>query len=115
MVQIKLERAGNTTAHIEISVERPEALALLMRDQPALHTALDRAGVPAEGRTLSFQLSDSDRPAAGDRGGGHSRAMPADWRSGRQGGAEPNGGRAARQLRVPGVIHRLSTGLDITA
>ena len=55
-VQIGIERAPDGPAKVSLLVERPETLLLLMRDQPALHRALDAAGLPAEGRVLHFGL-----------------------------------------------------------
>ena len=55
-VQIGILRQADGPARIELVAERPDTLQLLMRDQPALHRALDLAGVPAEGRVLHFQL-----------------------------------------------------------
>ena len=43
-------------------VERPQTLLLLLRDQDQLHRALDQAGVPADGRTVSFHLASSPQP-----------------------------------------------------
>ena len=55
-VQIGILRQADGPARIELLAERPDTLQLLMRDQPALHRALDLAGVPTEGRVLHFQL-----------------------------------------------------------
>jgi flagellar hook-length control protein FliK len=60
-VQIRLERPADAPARIEITAQRPETLALLQRDQPHLQQALDQAGIPAEGRTLSFHLGPQDQ------------------------------------------------------
>lgn len=76
-VQIRVEHAANAPMQVEINVQRPETLTLLMRDQPHLQHALDQAGVPAEGRTLSFQLDLQDqRGTTGDHGSGHGRRPP---------------------------------------
>ena len=89
---------------MEIRVEKPETLGLLVHSQPQLHQALDQAGVPAAGRSLSFSL---------DGGGGRQA---------------PGGGRAPQARDVPApdptdpaapaVPIRLparAAGLDITA
>lgn len=65
---------------MEITVQHPQTLSLMLRDEPQLHHALDQAGVAAEGRSLTFHLSDpggggspgsggaeDHRPAATDR------------------------------------------------
>ncbi|MGI4945374.1 MAG: flagellar hook-length control protein FliK, partial [Janthinobacterium lividum] len=59
-VQVGILRQPDGASRIELVAERPETLQLLMRDQPALHRALDLAGVPAEGRTLHFQAGSPD-------------------------------------------------------
>lgn len=56
-VEFRIERPGGGPARIELSVERPETLLLLIRDQPQLHRALDLAGVPPADRTLHFTLA----------------------------------------------------------
>lgn len=55
-VAISQPRSGAVTA-VTLTVERPETLLMVLRDEPALHRALDRAGVPADGRTVTFQLA----------------------------------------------------------
>lgn len=56
-VQLRIDRTPGGPARVELLVERPETLLLLLRDQPQLHRALDLAGVPAADRTLQFQLT----------------------------------------------------------
>lgn len=61
-VQLRMTRAGDAgPAQIEVAVERPETLRLLERDRSGLEQALDRAGVPAEGRVIHLVLA---RPAS---------------------------------------------------
>lgn len=55
-VEVRVERAEGGPATIALTVERPETLLLLVRDQAGLQRALDQAGIPAEGRTVQFQL-----------------------------------------------------------
>ncbi len=56
-VQVHIERRPDGPARVELVVERPDTLLMLLRDQPQLHRALDLAGVPAADRTLQFQLA----------------------------------------------------------
>lgn len=56
-VQIRIDRPAEAPAHVEITVEKPETLTLLLRDQPQLQRALDQAGVPAEGRSVTFHVA----------------------------------------------------------
>ena len=66
-VQISLTRSASGTTAVSITAERGETLALLAGDQPALQRALDQAGVPVEGRSLSFSLASSDPGGFGGR------------------------------------------------
>jgi flagellar hook-length control protein FliK len=61
-VQVRIERPPEAPARVEITVEKPETLQLLLRDQPQLQRALDQAGVPAEGRSVTFHIA-SPEPA----------------------------------------------------
>ncbi len=56
-LEIRIERTGDQAARVHLMVERPETLALLRRDQPALERALDQAGLAAEGREIILQLA----------------------------------------------------------
>jgi len=56
-VQVRIERTPGGPARVDLVVERPDTLLLLLRDQPQLHRALDLAGVPAADRTLQFHLA----------------------------------------------------------
>jgi hypothetical protein len=66
MVQIRIERAASGLTQIDITVDKPETLLALQRDQPALHRSLDQAGVPPAGRTISFHAVP---PSAASSGG----------------------------------------------
>ena len=56
-VQVRIERSPDGSARVDLVVERPDTLLLLLRDQPHLHRALDLAGVPSADRTLQFHLT----------------------------------------------------------
>ena len=62
-VHIAIERPQDAPPRVEITVERSETLTLLMRDQPQLQRALDQAGVPSEGRSVTFHLTASEPSA----------------------------------------------------
>lgn len=59
-VQVRVDRPKDGPARVEITVERPETLSLLLRDQPQLRRALDQAGIPPEGRNVVFQVATPD-------------------------------------------------------
>lgn len=70
-VQIRIERAADGTAHVNISAERPETLQLLIRDEPRLREALHQAGLPADGGGMTFQVAAPEPvPAGASRSGG---------------------------------------------
>jgi hypothetical protein len=56
-VQIRIDRPVEAPAHVEITVEKPETLNLLLRDQPQLQRALDQAGVPPDGRSVTIHMA----------------------------------------------------------
>jgi len=138
LVQVGIVRQPDGPARVELMAERPETLQLLMRDQPALHRALDLAGVPAEGRTLHFQLGAPDAardpaaaPAPAPQPGAAAGGMGGSP-GGSGGGFQPHGGnaqvpgRAGPSLRdadpglavsrfAPRPAHGLGAGVDITA
>lgn len=115
-VQIRIDRPLESPARVEISVSRPETLTLLLRDQTQLERTLDLAGVPAEGRTLSFHLAGQDADSPSRQSGGF--AQP-----GTPGQADPGGTYGDEEAAAGAVPARLSSnlagwlraGLDITA
>ena len=136
-VQVGIVRQPDGPSRIELVAERPETLQLLMRDQPALHRALDLAGVPAEGRTLHFQIGSPDpardpapmsfapQPglAGGNMGGsmnspgsgsqpGSGRGQPPGWSGPPIRGGEPGAALPHPASRSP---HGRRAGVDITA
>jgi flagellar hook-length control protein FliK len=115
-VQVSINRPTDAPAHVEISVSRPETLTLMLRDQTQLQHTLDQAGVPAEGRTMSFHLTDQDT-------GSLSRQMDGFDRSGTNGHAtRTQPGRSDENdlgeealLPSPSLMRWQRVGLDITA
>jgi len=125
-VEVRIERPPEAPARVEITVEKAETLTLLLRDQPQLQHALDQAGVPPEGRSVTFHVAPPDAaprsepttaPAPGVAAGGPSNDGSH--------GAPRNGGQRRRQAGAPdGDVLELSAvappgwvrgGVDITA
>ena len=92
-VQVRIDRPPDAPARVEITVEKVETLTLLLRDQPQLQHALDQAGVPAEGRSVTFHIASPEpaprsEPAAvpapgvatGGPSGDGSHGALAEWR-----------------------------------
>jgi hypothetical protein len=103
-LRIDLHRVPGAPTVVEIRVEKPETLGLLVHSQPQLHQALDQAGVPAAGRSLSFSLDGgSGRQPPGGGRGTPARATPLP--------EEVEPGAAAITFRPPAR----AAGLDITA
>lgn len=73
-VQVRIDRPADAPAHVDVSVSRPETLTMMLRDQAQLQHTLDQAGVPAEGRTLSFHLSGQDADSLSRQAGGFDHA-----------------------------------------
>lgn len=63
-VRMEVRQDGHITAHM--TVDRPETLDLLQRDQRALQQALNDAGLQADADSLNFSLRDQN---AGSNGG----------------------------------------------
>jgi hypothetical protein len=62
-IAIAISQPVDGKAQVNLTVERPETLALLQQDSTQLNHALDRAGLPAEGRSVSFHLAPPPPPA----------------------------------------------------
>ncbi|MGA8193111.1 MAG: flagellar hook-length control protein FliK [Acetobacteraceae bacterium] len=126
-LQIRVERPPDAPAHVDITVEKPETLILLLRDQPQLQRALDQAGVPPDGRSVAFHIATAEAgtryevgSAPGATGTGSSGAGDA------SSGAFHQGGRPARDgfadaddtnadFALPVPPEWVRAGLDITA
>ncbi len=132
LVEIRIDRPVDAPTQVRIMVERPETLTLLLRDQTQLERALDQAGLPPDGRSLSIQVGPVTPPAppvdpptqtgSGQAGTG---ANLADGSAGSQDGPPRQdrpgfGSHAADGARtepgtIPGRPRWLRAGLDITA
>ncbi len=112
-LEIRMVRAPETGARVEVTVERPATLLLLRQDEPALHRALSDAGVPAEGRSVTMQLGHpGGQDLAGQGGGGQG------WSPRRSGGSSfgSAAGSGAANLQLPALaVRELRGALDITA
>lgn len=64
-VEVRIERIPGGPARVDLVVERPDTLLLLLRDEPQLHRALDLAGIPTAERTLQFHLAPPNASAPG--------------------------------------------------
>jgi flagellar hook-length control protein FliK len=59
-VEVRIDRLPDAGARVEITVEKGETLTLLLRDQQQLQHALDQAGVPADGRSVTFHIASAE-------------------------------------------------------
>jgi hypothetical protein len=128
-VQIRIDRPTlDTPARVAITVERPETLTLLLRDQPQLQRALDQAGVPAEGRSVTFHVATPEPSTRSDTATaplptGSASSMGGDLSHGasRQSGRPMQSDTAATEdseeiEAIPSApANWLRAGLDITA
>jgi hypothetical protein len=64
-VQVHVERHKDGPTLVTLTADRPQTLDLLVRDQNALHRALDQAGIPADARSVAFHLGGDATPTAG--------------------------------------------------
>jgi flagellar hook-length control protein FliK len=121
-VQIRIDRNSEGVAHVDVTVDRPETLELLQRDQPRLDQALDQAGIPSAGRNVSFSLAPTEQIGAtavrpdgmtagsGDSGQGQSGGA---WRESSDSRREPGNDPGSDQQQARARWFR--AGLDITA
>ena len=123
-VEIRVDRAAGAPVRVEITVQRPETLTLLLRDQPQLQRTLDQAGLPPDGRSLTFHVA-APEPAGSAQGSGAAGSIGG----GAGGGANPGfTGQQTGQSRwgvapddepsdggQPPLTRWLRAGLDITA
>jgi len=126
-VQVRIDRPSEAPARVEITVEKSETLMLLLRDQPQLQRALDQAGVPSEGRSVTFHVAPSDPAPHSEPSTASAPGVAAGGPSGDGShGAARNGGQPAhRQASSPDDAdadfmpvaspHWVRAGLDITA
>ena len=112
-MEIRIERSDDSATKVQVLVERPETLALLRRDQPALERALDQAGMAADQRDVILQLAPVElRPTP------EPRPIPQQSpdfmaQTGNQGGNNPAGDDPGRTPRQPtGRGQSGGTGLD---
>ena len=116
-VQVRIERSPDGSARVDLKVEKPDTLLLLLRDQPQLHRALDLAGVPSTERTLQFHLAPPDAASPGgmaaqsNADGGHGQHRPGQPHSGRFAAhGAPSSGEP-----IPGPATFRRAGVDIMA
>lgn len=122
-VQVRIERSPDGSARVDLKVEKPDTLLLLLRDQPQLHRALDLAGVPSTERTLQFHRAPPDTTtAASSTPGGMAAQADAEGGHGQQRPGQPHSGRFATRgtaisldepMSGPAAFRR--AGVDITA
>jgi hypothetical protein len=84
-VEIRIDTPSSGPVRVEISVERPETLALLQHDQLQLARALDQAGIPADGRSVTFHITPA-APPSGTGGGSGGGSLPSFAGDGTMGG-----------------------------
>lgn len=109
-LEIHVVRAPDASTHVEISAERPATLALLHQDEAALHAALNNAGMPTDGRSLSMHLGQFGGQQAGPQGDGQRGAYTRP--SGPFGSGEIDG---VVRILPPSGTRIARTLLDITA
>jgi hypothetical protein len=120
-VEIRIDRRASGPPEVRIAVERRETLSLLQHDHLLLQQALDRAGIPFEGRQIEFRLvpridAGTGVPAwaAGDTGGGQNGFGANDRPTGRgrDGQPETRGSTLPPAGAAPGWLR---AGVNITA
>lgn len=106
-VQVHIDRAPDGSAAVQVVVERPETLKLLIQDQAQLHRALDDAGLPQDGRSLNLSL--------GSPSGGNPDAGTGPPSQGFGGQPDRRPGRTPAQTAALAHAAWQRAGIDITA
>jgi flagellar hook-length control protein FliK len=96
-VQVRIAHGLDGTATVTLQAERPDTLHALQLDASHLHQALDRAGLPSEGRSVNFQLGHAAESggAAGGSGFGPGPDGSAGGGANRQAGQQQHARAAA--------------------
>jgi flagellar hook-length control protein FliK len=121
-VVVRIDRIEGGSAHVDFTAEKPDTLQLLQHDEPRLQQLLDQAGIPGNGRTVSFQATIADQSisgasrtenmATGSGGSGHNHGSGA-WRD--NGQARQNSGGDTDGSHEHSRFRWVRFGLDITA
>jgi flagellar hook-length control protein FliK len=122
-VQIRIDQSTDGAARVNVTAERPETLELLQRDQPRLMQALDQAGVPADGRVVTFQVAPPEQQVSASASRPDSMAAGSgDLGQGQSGNARrqnddsyPGSGASQDQGQGQARARWFRAGLDITA
>lgn len=120
-LRVHIERPREGPVQVTVEATRPETLQLLRQDQPALHRALDQAGLPPDGRIVVLQQASPDAGSqrqATPSGAGS--ALTGEGGSSRNGGGQGWGGYGSGADEAPGERPRrrsawLRAGINITA
>jgi flagellar hook-length control protein FliK len=124
LVEIRIERPRNAPARVEVTAERAETMTALLRDTAQLEQTLDTAGVPSEGRILTFQIAPDASPGAGSNLDDHRQGSTAQSETGQGGGGDGGSGQARPQsgsdgeteeAHLPAGRRWMRAGIDITA
>jgi hypothetical protein len=99
-VQVRIERTASGETQIAVTADKAATLQALQRDQPQLSRALDQAGIPAAGRSMTFHIMEPAQASSSsnETGSGSSHQAPGGRTSadnaGSDGssGADPGGG-----------------------
>jgi len=128
-IEIVLHRPPGAPAEVSLTADKPETLLRLVRDRDSLDRALDKAGLPAEARHVTFHLATPDprppdpapltaaamplpQPGAGGQPGQHGQDPPGHAPRRERGAASA----AEHSAAVPAAATPAARGgIDITA
>lgn len=117
-LHVRIERPHEGPVQVTVEAARPETLQLLRQDQPALHRALDQAGLPAEGRVVVLQQASSEGASpqgVSSETGGASSGGQGSGRGGQDWDRSGSGADGAPQDQARRRDAWLRAGIDITA
>ena len=116
-IDLQIARAPDGSVRVTLTAERPDTARRLLADQPALHAALDRAGLSAE-RVVTVQTEPNGTMAG--FGGNPSGGGPGNTPSGEhrpRPGSEPRQHAGTPNAPATQTIRTMTAraGIDITA
>jgi len=114
-IEVVIDRPPGAPATVTLTVERPETLLRLMRDQDQLARALGQAGLGPEDRGLHFRLAPQDPPQADPRPPAptaDTQAVTPTPLQGDTADSRPDGGRHPPHRSQPHADHARSSEPD---